>query len=148
MFFALLILGQAFTTLSPMTTLADVTGKYLDRARGIQRITRHPMNLGFALFGAAHCLVNPHEGDWIFFGGFVVYAVTSAVHQDRRTFADGPEEVRQFQAQTSFLPFAAILAGRQKLALGEYSLAGGAISLGTFVVLRLSHHTLFGGFAT
>jgi uncharacterized membrane protein len=146
MFLALLVLGQAIATSNPMATAAEMSGKYLDRARGIQRVTRHPMNLAFALFGTAHCLVNPSEGDWIFFGGFVVYAAASSLHQDRRTFATGPEEIRQFQAQTSLLPFGAILAGKQRLAPGEYSFVALAVSVGTFFALRLAHHALFGGF--
>jgi len=146
MFFALLVLGQAIATVNPMGTMAEMSGKHMDRARGIQRVTRHPMNFAFALFGLAHCLSNPHEGDLVFFGGFVVYAVASAFHQDRRTFATGPEAVRQFQAQTSYVPFAGILSGRQRLAPEEYSLAALGVSVAVFVVLRLFHGTLFGGF--
>jgi uncharacterized membrane protein len=145
MFFALVVMGQAVATTNPMGTMAELSGKHLDRARGIQRVTRHPMNLAFALFGLAHCLSNPWEGDWIFFGGFVVYAVASSIHQDRRTLAAGPEAVRQFQAQTSCLPFAAILSGKQRFAPGEYSVAALGISLAVFALLLLFHGALFGG---
>ena len=147
MLLAVVILGQSVATTNPMGSLAELSGKHLDRARGIQRVTRHPMNLAFALFGLAHCLSNPWEGDWIFFGGFVIYAVASSIHQDRRILAAGPEPVRQFQAQTSFLPFAAILSGKQRFAPGEYSVAALGISLAMFVLLRLFHGALFGGFA-
>jgi uncharacterized membrane protein len=146
MFLAVMVLGQALATSHPMTTLAELKGSHADRPRGIQRVTRHPMNFAFALFGAAHCLSNPSEGDWIFFGGFVVYAVASAVHQDRRTFATGPEEIRRFQARTSLLPFGAILSGRQSLAPGEYSPVALAVSVAAFVALRWAHPFLFGGF--
>ena len=147
MFFAVLVLGQAVATTNPMGTMAELSGQHMDRARGIQRVTRHPMNFAFALFGLAHCLVNPHSGDWIFFGGFVVYAAASSLHQDRRTFATGPEAVRQFQAQTSCLPFVGILSGRQRLAPEEYSRIALAVSLAVFVLLRLFHGALFGGFS-
>jgi len=146
MLLAVVILGQAVATTNPMGTMAELSGKHLDRARGIQRVTRHPMNLAFALFGLAHCLSNPYEGDWIFFGGFVVYAVASSIHQDRRILAAGPEAARQFQAQTSFLPFAAILSGKQRFAPGEYGLPALGISLAVFVLLLLFHRALFGGF--
>ena len=146
MFFAILVLGQAVATTNPMGTMAELSGQHLDRARGIQRVTRHPMNLAFALFGLAHCLSNPYEGDWIFFGGFVVYAVASSIHQDRRILAAGPEAVRQFQAQTSYLPFTAIVSGKQRFEPGEYSLAALGVSLAVFVLLRLFHGALFGGF--
>ena len=36
--------------------------------RGILRVTRHPMNMGLALFGVAHILANGTVGDVAFFG--------------------------------------------------------------------------------
>ncbi len=148
MFISLLILGQAFAASNPMATVAEMTGRLEPRARGIHRVTRHPMNFGFFLFGAAHCLSNRHLGDWIFFGGFVVYAVASAVHQDRRILAAGPEPAKRFLAETSLVPFSAILAGRQRLAPGEYSLLAAGVSVAAFIVLRLGHASLFGGFGS
>jgi uncharacterized membrane protein len=145
MLLAFVVLAQGLATPSPLTTQAEMTGAFPDRARGIQRITRHPLNLGFALFGLAHCLANPNASDWIFFGGFVVYAVISALHQDRRTWATGPDAVRQFQEQTSFVPFAAILFGQQRLALREFSQSALWASVALFFVVRHFHGRLFGG---
>ena len=59
-----------------------------NQGRGIQRITRHPGNFAFALFGIGHMLSSPRVGDWIFFGGFVVYGIVSSMHQDRRDCRD------------------------------------------------------------
>lgn len=147
MLLALVFLAQAYASPNPMTTGAEMEGKFTSSARGIHRVTRHPLNFAFALFGVAHMLVNPHAGDWIFFGGFVVYAIVSALHQDRRTRAMGPDAVRKFQDETSLVPFAAILSGRQRFAAGELSVAGGLVSIGLFVLLRVYHGKLFGGFA-
>ncbi len=146
MLLALVVLAQGIATPSPLSSQAEMTGAFPDRARGIQRITRHPQNLGFALFGLAHCAANSGVGDWIFFGGFVVYALLSAMHQDSRARATGPDAVRQFQDQTSLLPFGAILSGRQRLALRELNQAALWASVILFAVLRVFHGRLFGGF--
>ena len=106
------------------------------------------MNTAFGLFGLAHMLSNPTVGDWIFWGGFVVYALVSAQHQDRRSLATGPAEFRAFHAETSYWPFAAILRGRQELALGEIRLTAAVLAVILFGLLRWLHPRLIGGFAT
>jgi uncharacterized membrane protein len=146
MLLAFLFVGQGLATPHPMTTQAEMTGHFPDQARGVQRITRHPENLGFGLFGVAHCLANPTVGDWLFFGGFAVYALASAMHQDRRTLASGPPAVRAFQQQTSLWPFAAILGGRQGFAPREFRMTALWISVALFVVVRIFHGRIFGGF--
>ena len=93
---AFIVLLQGLVTTNPMTTMAELSSRPVNTARGIQRITRHPQNFAFGLFGLAHLLTNPYVGDWIFFGGFVIYGVISAVHQDRRLRAMGSSQVKQF----------------------------------------------------
>ena len=79
MIFGFVVLVQGLTTQSPLTTEAEMSGHFPARARGIQRITRHPGNFGFGLMALAHMLSNPYVGDWIFFGGFVVYGILSSM---------------------------------------------------------------------
>ena len=144
MFLAFIVLAQGMITPSPMTTAAEMSGEYSDKARGIQRITRHPGNFAFALFGVAHMLSNSYVGDWFFFGGFVVFGLVSALHQDRRTLAGGREEIARFQADTSALPFAAIITGRQRLAPGEYSKGALVVGIVLAAVIWYFHANLFG----
>ena len=143
---AFIVLLQAFVTGSPMTTRAELSGKFVGRGQGIQRITRHPQNFAFGLFGLAHLLANPYVGDWIFFGGFIVYGIVSAMHQDRRQLVTGPDAVRRFQADTSAIPFAAIISGKQHFAPGEYYPPALAAAIVLFILMRLLHPMLFGGF--
>lgn len=143
---AIIVLLQGLVTANPMTTLAEFSGKVVRNGKGIQRVTRHPQNFAFALFGLAHLLANPYVGDWIFFGGFIVYGSVSAMHQDRRLLATGPVQVKQFLADTSAIPFASILAGKQRLAPGEYNPPALAAAVVLFILLRLLHPMLFGGF--
>jgi uncharacterized membrane protein len=145
---SIILLLQGLVTLNPMTTRAELTGKVVRGACGIQRLTRHPQNFAFGLFGLAHLLANPYGGDWIFFGGFIVYGIVSALHQDRRNLVAGSEDVRQFLADTSAIPFAAIIKGQQRLAPGEYHPPALAAAIVLFILMRLLHPMLFGGFGT
>ena len=143
---AIMVLLQGLVTANPMTTMAELTGRVVRNGHGIQRVTRHPQNFAFALFGLAHLLANPYVGDWIFFGGFIVYGIVSAIHQDRRLLATGPVQVKQFLADTSAIPFAAIIRGKQQLAPGEYHPPALAAAIVLFILMRLLHPILFGGF--
>ena len=143
---AFVILLQSLVSANPMTTQAELSGRYVSIGQGIQRITRHPQNFSFALFGLAHLLANPYVGDWIFFGGFIVYGVVSAMHQDKRQRATGSRKVRQFMADTSAIPFAAIMKGKQRFGLDEYYPPALVAAIVIFILLKLLHPMLFGGF--
>jgi uncharacterized membrane protein len=112
-------------------------------AHGIVRITRHPMLAGFGLFGIAHLLVNGSLGDMLFFGGFPLYAWIGGRHQDSRKMQTVPG-YETLVATTSIVPFAAILAGRQRLVARELPIAALAAGLLVTVLLRLYHHRIFG----
>lgn len=88
-------------------------------ARGLLRITRHPLFMGLALWGLGHALVNGFVADVLFFGGFVAFGLIGCAHQDARKRREEGERLGEFYRQTSLLPFAAILTGRNRLALRE-----------------------------
>jgi uncharacterized membrane protein len=143
---AVLFVVLAVATPGPATTVVELRGVLASSARGVQRITRHPMNTGFGLFGVAHMASNPTVGDWIFWGGWVVYALASAAHQDRRMLAGGPAEFRAFYRKTSFVPFVALATGRQRLVWSEFRLPVVVGGLALYVLIRWAHPFLIGGF--
>ncbi|MEK9725344.1 MAG: NnrU family protein, partial [Rhodospirillaceae bacterium] len=53
-------------------------------ARGVLKITRHPVMWGVALWGIAHALANGHVAAWLFFGGMTVLALAGAAHIDAK----------------------------------------------------------------
>jgi uncharacterized membrane protein len=110
---------------------------------GVVRITRHPMLAAFGIFGVAHLLVNGSLGDLCFFGGFPVFTLVGGRHQDSRKVREVPGYDR-IVAETSILPFAAILAGRQRLVVRELPLIPLALGLVLTVIVRVFHHPLFG----
>lgn len=147
MLFAVLFVSIANATKRPGTTAAEMTGTYDRSARGIHRITRHPLNTGFGLFGLGHMIVNPTVGDWMLWGGLLVFALASAFHQDRRLLATGPADYKAFHDETSFFPFVAIAQGRQRLVLGEISWVAVVAGVVLYAAIRLLHPVLIGGFA-
>jgi len=113
--------------------------------RGLLKVTRHPMLAAFAVFGIAHMLMNGWAGDVIFFGMFPVLAVISGVHQDGRKLRELGDGYRGFKAQTSIVPFAALISGRVKWQAADtpWSAISGGIFL-TAIIVAL-HPMIFGG---
>lgn len=140
MLLAAILLALSLATPSPIGFVPT-----RPEARGVLRITRHPMNMALALFGLAHLVANGALGDVAFFGfGFVVVGLAGAFHQDVRIGRKRGEELREFRRTTSVLPFLAILRGRQRLELAE--LAWPMVGLGViaWVALVVFHGRLFG----
>ena len=84
-------------------------------ARGLTRITRHPLFMGIALWALSHLLLYGFVTDVLFFGGMLAFSLAGAAHQDARKRATENERLGQFFAESSFWPFAAIIAGRNRL---------------------------------
>jgi uncharacterized membrane protein len=96
-----------------------------------------------ALIGGAHALLAPHLTGAVFAGGFAGLGLVGAWHQDRKLLRLRGERYAAYVAATSTIPFAAILAGRQRLVLRELPL--GALAAGVVVaaLLRARHDSLF-----
>ena len=138
--FGLLLFFQSLATPSPASM---VPAK--NEARGVLRITRHPMNMALALWGLAHLLANGTLGDVAFFGSFVVVGVVGAYQMDARLKRQKGEDFTDFCKQTSVLPFGAILRGRNRLAVDELSFPLAVIGIAVFAALAFFHGRLFGG---
>lgn len=74
--------------------------------RGATRITRSPLVLGAGLLMALHLIPNGSTADVAFFGGFTIFTLLGAWHQDVRKLAADAPGFREFHADTSFIPFA------------------------------------------
>jgi uncharacterized membrane protein len=116
-------------------------------ARGILRITRHPLMWGFALWAASHIVARGDAAALIFFGTFLVLALAGTWLIDRRKAATLGDDWLRFAAGTSSVPFMAIAGGRNQLKLLEIGGWKVLLGLATYVVLLLSHYRLFGAHA-
>jgi uncharacterized membrane protein len=139
MFFAIFLLFLMLATPSSASMLPGVI-----KARGVLRITRHPMNMAFAFFGLAHLASNGYLGDVFFFGQFVVLGIVGAIHQDSRLLEKKGEAYAEFKRTTSVFPFVAILRGRNRLDAGELGFPLFLIAVVVFVALVIYHGRLFG----
>jgi uncharacterized membrane protein len=107
---------------------------------GITRITRHPMLWAFALWAAAHLAVNGDLAGLLLFGAILVTALNGMASIDRKRAARLGAAWDDFAHRTSRLPFAAILASRGELRLGELA----AWRLGVGIVLFVAALWLHG----
>jgi uncharacterized membrane protein len=111
---------------------------------GILRVTRHPFLMGVALWAAGHILVNGDIASLVLFGTLLALGVVGAASIDAKRERKLGPAWDAFAAQTSVLPFGAILAKRQHLALSEigwWRLAVGVVVWGALV---FAHPILFG----
>ena len=139
--FALVLLAAGYWR-NPTMVGAGKLLKSEDPARGMIRVTRHPIMWAIILWATAHVLARGDVKSVVFFGGFLILAALGTVLIDSRKKAS-PDWAR-FAAVTSNLPFVAILQGRNRLAWREIGwlrpLAGIAAFLGFFLL----HPWLFG----
>lgn len=109
-------------------------------ARGVYRVTRHPLVLGLALVFALHLIPNGAASDVAFFGGFVLFSLAGTRHQDLRKLASGDPAFRAFYERTPYLPFTrrGALHGLREVSA---PLAAGALAAG--LLARWLHGSLW-----
>jgi uncharacterized membrane protein len=113
------------------------------RARGLTRITRHPLFAGLGLWGLAHVLTNGFLSDVVFFGGFPLFALVGGAHQDERKRLDHGHRLAAYMEETSLVPFGAIVRGRNRLAMRELPWPAFAAGVAIAAALYLAHPLLF-----
>jgi uncharacterized membrane protein len=129
----------------PRSPMAVFGGRGPRTPYGLERITRHPFFVGIALLASAHVLLATRAVGTVFMLGFTVLAVVGAWHQDRKLVRLRGRSYDAYVAETSLVPFAAILTGRQRFALNELPVAAVIAGIGVAVLLRTIHDRLFAG---
>lgn len=137
------LMGVAFVLMvaSLMQPNPSMLGAGPGEARGIFRITRHPLFMGIALFALLHLTRNAAASDVAFFGGLLAFSVVGSLHQDSRKIATGVPGYREFHAATALVPFTGEGALRGLRELSPWAVV---IGVALTVVLRTFHATLFG----
>jgi uncharacterized membrane protein len=128
----LVVLGVA--TPNPGTVGQEAVADKPDAVNGILRVTRHPFLWGIALLAAGHLAVGPTLRNLVMFGAIAFVALAGTLSIDGKKRRAIGAKWTAFAAETSNLPFAAILAGRQRLRLDEIGLR----RLGVAVVIALA----------
>ncbi len=115
-----------------------------DPARGILRVTRHPVMWGILLWAGAHVLARGDLKSLVFFGGLLVVAALGTRLIDARKARERSEDWKRFSALTSNIPFVAIAQGRNAFRAGEIGLVKIVFGLILYGGMLLGHAWLFG----
>lgn len=140
--FALVVLG--LLTPGPTAVGSEKLLQREDPARGIHRITRHPFLWGVALWAAAHMLFNPEPPHLVFFGTFLLVALAGTFSIDAKRARRFGADWQRYAGRTSNVPFAAIVQGRNALALGELGWLKLLAAAAAFAAFAAYHVNLFG----
>lgn len=144
-YLSITVMGLATVLVVVGYTQPNPTAVFLDRLaaaegpRGITKITRHPAMWGVALWALVHVLATGNVASLILFGGFGGLALAGAAHIDRRRRLTGGEAWRRLEAETSNVPFLALVQGRTRLdwrEIGGWRLALAAV---VYVAMLFGH---------
>jgi len=141
---AFLFVVPGLLTPNPTSVGQESVASKEGAASGMLRITRHPFLWGVALWAAFHLAANGDLPSVIFFGTFLLLTVLGTFSIDARRRKKLGDAWQDFASKTSNIPFAAILAGRNRLAFGELLTWRQAAAIAAFAAVMLSHHRLFG----
>ena len=122
---------------NPTMVGADKLLKSEDPARGLIRITRHPLMWGVMLWAASHIAARGDTKSLVFFGGFLLRAGAGTLLMDGRKKSN-PDWPR-FATVTSNIPFVAIAQGRNRMRWREIGWLRPAVGLAAFFLVLLIH---------
>lgn len=97
---------------------------------GVYAVTRHPMNWSFMLWALVHISLSGSPRNLIVAGGILILGLAGSIGQDRKKGHLLGEAWRDWERRTSFVPFAALLAGKvrwRNAVPGAVALIGGLV---------------------
>ncbi|MEN9808105.1 MAG: hypothetical protein RL756_2625 [Pseudomonadota bacterium] len=120
---AFVLIGGSFLARNPsavgMAGTLDAPDAPTRLAYGVNRITRHPLQWGIALWAGSHLVANGDAVSVVFFAAFLLLALLGSALIDSKKAARLGAPWQAFAAVTSNVPFAAIVRGRNRLVLRE-----------------------------
>lgn len=122
---------------NPTMVGADRLLTSAEPARGIIRITRHPIMWAVMLWAASHLVARGDSRAVVFFGAFLLLAALGTVLMDARKKSN-PDWAR-FAAVTSNIPFVAVAQGRNRVVWREIGWLRPLIGLAAFFAILAVH---------
>ena len=141
---AMLLIVPGLMTPNPTSVRQEGTLDRPDVIKGMLRITRHPFLWGVAIWSGGHLMVNGDTASIILFGSMAALAVFGTASIDAKRKRALGDKWNAFAAQTSNLPFGAILTGRQGLKLGEIGLVRILVALAVYAAVAHFHANIAG----
>lgn len=141
---AMLFIVGGLLTRNPTLVGAERLLRTDEPAQGVLRVTRHPLMWGIALWAASHVIARGDAASAVFFGSFLVLALTGTVLIDRRKRAALGADWRRFAAVTSNVPFAALAVGANRFSAREIGWGRFLAGLALYGIVLWLHPLLFG----
>ena len=107
-------------------------------------ITRHPMLWGFLLWALAHLAANGDLASLFLFGGIAVLTAVGMLGIDAKKRRDAGFDYAALASRTSRVPFAATLAGRNRLRFTRGDAVRLLVAVILYALLMHLHPWLFG----
>ena len=142
--FSLILVAAGVMSRNPSAVGQSQALRSEEPARGILRVTRHPVMWGIALWAAVHAAARGDTASLLFFGSFLALALAGTKLIDARKSDALGEDWRRFAEVTSNVPFTAIVEGRNRFVFAEIGWKRLLVGLGLFAVVLVAHPWLFG----
>ena len=144
MLLSFLLVVPGLLTPNPTSVRQESALEKPNAVQGMLRITRHPFLWGVAVWAAGHLLVNGDRAGIVLFGSFLLLAIFGTASIDAKRKRALGDKWTAFAAQTSNLPFAAILASRQSLNIAEIGWWRLLLAVVLYAAMLLAHPYAFG----
>ena len=146
--FAFIVIGVSTPSPTKVGMESQLTREV--QVRGMTRITRHPFLWGTALWALVHFVINGDAASSVLFGSLLVLALAGTASIDAKRRRNYGQHWEQFARETSNVPFAAIAAGRNRLApaLREMGIVRPLAAIMIYAVVFALHGRLFGASLT
>jgi uncharacterized membrane protein len=129
---------------TPNPTAVAQENRLAQPPQGIVRVTRHPFLTGVGLWALVHLIGNGDVASLVFFAVWAVVALAGTVSIDRKRRRLLGEAWEPFAAQTSIVPFAAIVAGRNRFSPGEIGVWRWGAAVIVYVLMLVGHADVLG----
>ena len=140
---SLVALVMGSLTKNPTLILNDAA---LDHdVSGMLKITRHPVQWAILLFAVGHLIANGDRASVAFFGTLALVSLCGMFSMDARRRQEDDPRWKSFMANTSMVPFAALVSGRQSLTGADINWPGLVAGLGLYAAVYWMHHLVSGG---
>ena len=113
-------------------------------AAGIYRVTRFPGSMGLLLWAMLHLQATGDARRFILFATMAAIALFAMAKNDWVLRRSPSPEAAAFRAETSAIPFAAILGGRQRLVWGEIGWGRVLGGVALYAAILHAHPLVFG----
>ena len=142
--FALILVAAGVMTRNPSAVGQAGVLAAEEPARGIIRVTRHPVMWGISLWAAVHLLARGDAASLLFFGSFLALGLAGTRLIDARKADALGENWARFAAVTSNVPFTAIVEGRNRFSWREVGVKRVGVGLALYALVVAIHPWLFG----